>query len=82
MYLPRMDEVHVRIKSKIFEAGVTQAQVAQVLGIDPSLFSRIVKGLRSMPADFEADVDTALDKLKRAKKAGRKAYEKVLAKGT
>ena len=81
MYLQRMDTIHVRIKSKIFKAGATQAQVAHVLGVDPSLFSRIVKGFRPMPADFEKCVDAALDRLERAEKAGRKAYEKALAEG-
>ena len=33
------------------------------------------------PPDFEKHVNAALDKLERAEKAGRKAYEKALAEG-
>ena len=61
--------------------GISQERVALEIGVDPTLFSRILRGLRPMPEDFEEQVMEALDLLERAEKAGQRARERVLREG-
>ncbi len=49
------------------------------MGIDRSLFSRYLRGLRKPPEDFEARLNATLDKLEAAEKAADEARERVLA---
>ena len=49
------------------------------MGIEPTLFSRILRGIRPMPEGFEERVHAALDRLEAAEKAAQEAREKVLA---
>ena len=46
--------------------------------MNPTLFSRILRGLRPEPADFERRVTAALDRLEQAEQAAEKARQKVL----
>ncbi len=63
------------------ELGVTQQDLADLLGIHPTLLNHILKGRRPPPPDFFEKVNAALDRLEAAEKAGREAREKVLAGG-
>ena len=81
MYIMSMDNIHVRIKGRIFRAGVTQEQIAQAMGIEPTLFSRILRGLRPMPEGFEQRIHATLDRLEAAEKAAQNARERALAEG-
>ena len=78
IYNHGMDTIHIEIKSRIFQSGVTQEQVARVMSIEASLFSRILRGLRPMPAGFEDGVIAALALLGEAERAAREARESVL----
>ena len=46
--------------------------------MNPTLFSRILRGLRREPADFARRVTAALDKLEEAEQAADKARQRVL----
>ena len=59
--------------------GIPQERVALELGIDRSLLSRYLRGLRKPPEDFEARLNATLDKLEAAEKAAQEARERVLA---
>ena len=61
------------------ELGVTQQDLADLLGINPTLLNHILKGRRSPPPGFYEKVNAALDLLEKAKKAADEAREKVLA---
>ena len=63
------------------ELGITQQDLADSLGINSTLLNHILKARRQPLPDFKAKVNAALDRLERAEKAGRKAYEKALAEG-
>ena len=76
-----MDNIHVRIKARIFQAGATQEQIAHVMRMESSLFSRILRGLRPMPPNFETDVLAALDRVVAAENAAQQERERVLAEG-
>ncbi len=71
-----------RVRDRVALSGLTREAVARAAGIHPSQFSRYLNGIIEPPPDFENRVNAALDKLGRAKKAARKAYEKALAEGT
>ena len=58
--------------------GLTQEEVAQAAGYDPSLFNRYLNGRRPAPPDFEKCVNAALDRLEKAEKAAQKARDRVL----
>ena len=53
--------------------------MAELVGIEPTLFSRYINGRRKPPPDFEARVMKALNLLERAEAAAREARERVLA---
>ena len=76
-----MDAIHVQLKAKIFQAGVTQEQVARLMGIEPATFSRILRGLRTMPEGFEKNLKHALDRLEAAGRAADEARARVLDDG-
>ncbi len=67
------------LRARMFELGVTQYDLADQLGINPTLLNHILKGRRPPPPDFFEKVNAALDKLEAAEKAGREAKERVLA---
>ena len=74
-----MDDVHIRLKASLFKAGVAQMDVAEILDMDPALFSRILRGLRPMPDGFEERVLAAIDLLEKAEQAADKERQRVLA---
>ncbi len=68
----------LHIKARIASAGVTRDAVARQAGYHPSLFSRVINGLRLPPPDFEQRVNAALDMLERAERAAAAARERIL----
>ena len=79
MYFLNMTLNHIR--GRLAEVGVTQQDLANVIGFSPSSLNRILKGHRSPPKHFEARVKEALDRLEAAEKAAERARSRVLAKG-
>ena len=73
-----MANIHVRVKTKLITAGLTQEQVADVMGIESSRFSRILRGTRPMPEAFEKRVDAAIELVIRAEQAAIEARLRVL----
>ena len=69
------------IQTRIASFPLSQEQIALKAGYEPSLFSRILRGLRPEPADFARRVTAALDRLERAELAADRARQKVLGKG-
>ena len=69
------------IRTRIFQLGLTQERVARAVGYDPTLFSRILNGLRRVPDGFEARVHRTLDRLEAAERAAEEARARVLAGG-
>ena len=70
-----------RLRVRLFELGVTQQDLADLLGINPTLLNHILKGRRPPPPGFFEKANAALDRLERAEKAGQEAKEKVLNEG-
>ncbi len=66
------------VKFRIALIGITREQVARSSGYDPSLFSRILNGLRPPPADFFEKVNAVLDREEAVRKALQETKEKVL----
>ena len=79
MYLFYMDSIH--IKTRLARLGIPQERVALEMGIDRSLLSRYLRGLRKPPEGFEARLNATLDKLEAAERAATEARERVLAGG-
>ena len=69
----------MKLKFLIAQSGVTQEQLAITAGYDPTLFSRILRGLRPMPDGFESRVMATLQRLEAAEKAAQKERKRVLA---
>ncbi len=69
------------VTARIALNRLTQERVALAAGYEPSLFSRILRGLRPEPPDFEARATAALDRLEAAEQAADEARAKVLAGG-
>ncbi len=70
-----------RLRGRLAELGVTQQDLADLLGINPTLLNHILKGRRPPPPDFFEKVNAALDLLEAAEKAAQEAKEKVLNEG-
>ena len=70
-----------RLRGRLAELGVTQQDLADHLGINPTLLNHILKGRRPPPPDFFEKVNVALDRLERAEKAAQEAKERVLNEG-
>ena len=62
---------------RVTKASITQERFALSLGYDPTLLSRIIRGLRPAPEGFEARVNNALDRLE----AAERAWARVFAEG-
>ena len=71
-----MDGLHVR--NRVTLSSTSQERIAREAGYEPSVFSRILRGLRPEPPDFEPRVTAALDRLERAEKAAQEARQRVL----
>ena len=70
-----------KLRGRIAMAGVKRRDLAKLAGYSETMFSLFLNGVRTAPPDFGKKVNAALDRLERAEKAGRKAYEKALAEG-
>lgn len=68
-----------KIRGRIAEIGLVQADFAAYLHIHPTLLNAILKGRRPAPAGFEARANALLDRLEAAEKAAQAARERVLA---
>ena len=72
---------HVEMKTRWVRLGISQEQVAQAAGYDPTLFSRYLRGLRKPPSDFDQKVNEALDRMEAAENAAAEARARVMAQG-
>ena len=76
-------EGHLLLKARLFqvclERGIRQEQVADAVGIEPSLFSRYLNRRRRPPEDFGPTVKAALDRIEAAERAADETRAKVLA---
>ena len=61
------------------EIGVTHRRLAGLLRLSPAALSLALSGARSMPPDFVARADRALDTLAAAEQAAAEARDRVLA---
>ena len=66
-------------KVRLIEIGITQERLAVVLGIDPSLLGRYLRGIRPMPEGMESRIHAALDLLEEEKRVAAEAVEKLQA---
>ena len=69
------------LRYRIFQSPVSQEQVARAVGMDPSPFSRVLRGRQNPPEGFIERVNAALDRLERAEAAAEEARQRVLAEG-
>ena len=76
-----MKRVHVvpRLRARLATLGVRHVDVANHLGIHPSLLSAILNERRKLSADFEKRITAAVDLLEKAEKAAQEARRRVLA---
>lgn len=71
----------LEIRRRLARYRITQDALAAETGIHPSALSRILRGLRRPPKDFERRVNAALDRLEAAEAAADRARAEVLAQG-
>ena len=69
------------IARRIALSGLTREAVAVEAGVHPSVMSRVLRGLRRPPKNFNERVNSALDRLVAAEKAADEARARVLAQG-
>ena len=50
----------LRVRVRLAQLGRSQDWLSKQIGMDPTLFSRVLRGLRREPADFCVRVDAAL----------------------
>ena len=75
-----MDRQAAVIRGRMAQIGVTQEQIAQAMGIERTLFSRILRGRRPMPTGMKARIHAVLDQLKEKLRAEpAEAMEKRVA---
>ena len=75
-----MDRQVAVIRGRMAQIGVTQEQIAQAMGLERTLFSRILRGRHPMPEGMEARIHAVLDQLKEKKRVAAEAVEKRVAK--
>ena len=66
------------IRERIQRSTTTQEKLAQAIGYEPSLFSRIIRGLRPMPPGFGTKVTNMIAQLEIAEEAAQAARAKIL----
>ena len=71
-----------RLRRMVARAPVTQEVLAAMLGHDPTVFSRYLRGVRLAPDGFEARVIAMLNKLEEAEDAADEARRRVLEGAT
>lgn len=69
-----------QLLDRVRRSQISQDVLAQAVGIERSALSRILRGLRCMPADFEERVTHALDSLEAAEAAAEEARRKVMVR--
>ncbi len=83
IYLTGMNMHDMHLQKRVARSGVTQERLALTLGIDPTQFSRYIRGLRRAPEGFEEQVSAMLDRLEAAEQAAeqaaQEARERILA---
>ena len=67
------------IKSRLAYTGITQEQLALVMGLERSAINRYLRGVRPMPAGMEARIHAALDLLEEEKRVAAEAVENLRA---
>ena len=67
------------LRERVRQSPMTQERLAVALGINPGLLSRILRGLRPAPADFESHVLSILRRYETAEKAAEDARRKAIA---
>lgn len=65
----------MELKLKVAATPLRQFEIAQQMGIDRSIFSRIINGSLPIPETFEADLQRAMSAL--AEEKARKLIESV-----
>ena len=68
-----------KLRGRIAEIGVLQADLAVHLGMHPTLLNAILRGRRPAPPGFEEEANEALDLEERIQQAQQEAKERVLA---
>ena len=69
-----------RIRGRIAEIGIIQADLAIHLGIHESALNAHLRGRRPLPEGLEEHIHFALDVIERAKRAGQQAESHVMEK--
>ncbi len=67
-----------RIRGRIAEIGIIQADLAIHLGIHESLLNAHLRGRRPLPEGLEEHIHFTLDLIERAKRAGKQAENQVM----
>ena len=75
-----MKRIHIipRLRARLATLGVRHVDVANHLGIHPSLLSAFLNERRKLSPDFEKRITKAVDLLEKAEKAAQKARQRVL----
>ena len=71
----------IQLRDRVFRSGQSKERLAREIRINPTLFSRYLRGLHASPPDFDARVAAAQDRLERAEKAAEKGRQRMLAEG-
>ena len=71
--------VYDQLRTRMVLMGITQERLALTFGVNNSLLSRYLRGMRQLPVGFEARVHAALDRLEAAERAANEARERVMA---
>ena len=66
-----------RIRGRIAEIGIRQADLAACLGIHETLLNAYLRGRRPMPAGMESRIHAALDNLEEEQQVAAEAVAKL-----
>lgn len=68
-----------RIRGRIAELGIRQADLAAQVGMNETLLNAVLRGRRPLDARLEEKLHAQLDLLERVKRAGQEAEARALA---
>ena len=71
-------DIAADVKRRLKVAGLTQGQLARVLGIDQTAFSRMLRGQRRAPDGLEYRINAALTQLEFAVGQQKRDRERLL----
>ena len=74
-----MDAWLADVRGRMGAARISQAELAQVLGVSPGALSQWLRGVTRPPEGFEERARAALVRLEAAERAAQEARERVLA---